>query len=67
MDSYNVSELLYERLVVFIAATTGQGDEPDNMKVSAWCWWRYMYNDMITCRDHVQAAYKVVYWSAIHQ
>ena len=34
MDSYNVSELLYERLVVFIAATTGQGDEPDNMKVS---------------------------------
>ena len=34
MDSYSVSELIYERFVVFVAATTGQGDEPDNMKVN---------------------------------
>lgn len=26
--------LITERLVVLVAATTGQGDEPDNMKVS---------------------------------
>ena len=25
---------MYEPVVVFVAATTGQGDEPDNMKVS---------------------------------
>ena len=24
---------MYEPVVVFVAATTGQGDEPDNMKV----------------------------------
>lgn len=27
---------MYEPLVVFVAATTGQGDEPDNMKVVLW-------------------------------
>ena len=25
---------MYEALVVFVVATTGQGDEPDNMKVT---------------------------------
>lgn len=29
------AQLLYEPLVVFVCATTGQGDEPDNMK-KAW-------------------------------
>ena len=28
--------LLAERLVVFIVATTGQGDPPENMKVRDW-------------------------------
>lgn len=32
MDSYNTSGLLYEPVVVFVCSTTGQGDEPDNMK-----------------------------------
>ena len=27
------ARLVYEPVAVFIAATTGQGDEPDNMKV----------------------------------
>ena len=26
------SRLIYEPVVVFVCATTGQGDEPDNMK-----------------------------------
>ena len=33
MDAYNLAGLIYEECVVFVAATTGQGDEPDNMKV----------------------------------
>ncbi|XP_047113285.1 NADPH-dependent diflavin oxidoreductase 1 isoform X1 [Schistocerca piceifrons] len=32
MDDYPVSQLIYERLVVFVCSTTGQGEEPDNMK-----------------------------------
>nr|QZX63206.1 NADPH-dependent diflavin oxidoreductase 1 [Halisarca dujardinii] len=38
MDEYQISNLLYERLVVFVAATTGQGDEPDSMKK----FWRFL-------------------------
>uniref|UniRef100_A0A1B6IAI2 NADPH-dependent diflavin oxidoreductase 1 n=3 Tax=Homalodisca liturata TaxID=320908 RepID=A0A1B6IAI2_9HEMI len=32
MDDYTVSELIFEQLVVFVCSTTGQGDQPDNMK-----------------------------------
>ncbi|KAF6213266.1 hypothetical protein GE061_010984 [Apolygus lucorum] len=31
MDDFPVTKLLYERLVVFVVATTGQGDPPANM------------------------------------
>ena len=34
MDAYSLPGLVQEESVVFVAATTGQGDEPDNMKVS---------------------------------
>nr|CAG8461794.1 1193_t:CDS:10 [Entrophospora candida] len=32
MDSYNRDNLINEELVIFVCSTTGQGDEPDNMK-----------------------------------
>lgn len=32
MDDYNVLDLINEKCVIFICGTTGQGDEPDNMK-----------------------------------
>lgn len=38
MDDYEVKNLIYEPLVVFIASTTGQGEEPDNMKM----FWRFL-------------------------
>ena len=31
LDKYNIGSLLNEKLVVFVVATTGQGDPPDNM------------------------------------
>lgn len=34
MDDFPISQLLYERLVVFVVATTGQGDPPANMTKS---------------------------------
>nr|XP_026489576.1 NADPH-dependent diflavin oxidoreductase 1 [Vanessa tameamea] len=32
MDDYPISRLIHEEFVLFVCATTGQGDEPDNMR-----------------------------------
>ncbi|XP_034457604.1 NADPH-dependent diflavin oxidoreductase 1 isoform X1 [Hippoglossus hippoglossus] len=39
LDSYNVADLISEPLVVFVCATTGQGEAPDNMKN----FWRFLF------------------------
>ncbi|KAM9327009.1 NADPH-dependent diflavin oxidoreductase 1 [Gastrophryne carolinensis] len=39
LDSYSVGNLIYEPLVIFVCATTGQGDPPDNMKN----FWRFIF------------------------
>ncbi|KAM3600489.1 uncharacterized protein V6R79_024271 [Siganus canaliculatus] len=39
LDNYNVANLISECLVVFVCATTGQGDPPDNMKN----FWRFIF------------------------
>lgn len=38
MDDYPISELVYEQLVIFVCSTTGQGDQPNNMKK----FWRFL-------------------------
>jgi len=38
MDDYDVTNLPNEKFVIFVAATTGQGDPPDNMKN----FWRFL-------------------------
>lgn len=38
MDGYDVKELIHEQIVCFVCSTTGQGDEPDNMKV----FWKFL-------------------------
>ncbi|XP_059612042.1 NADPH-dependent diflavin oxidoreductase 1 [Phlebotomus argentipes] len=38
MDSYDVRNLVDESLVIFVCSTTGQGDEPDNMR----SFWRFL-------------------------
>lgn len=32
MDDYPISKLIHEEFAIFVCATTGQGDHPDNMK-----------------------------------
>ncbi|XP_063792224.1 NADPH-dependent diflavin oxidoreductase 1 isoform X2 [Pseudophryne corroboree] len=39
IDGYNVANLIHEPLVIFVCATTGQGDPPDNMKN----FWRFIF------------------------
>ncbi|KAL8625897.1 hypothetical protein ACOMHN_012489 [Nucella lapillus] len=38
LDDYPVKELITEQFVIFVCATTGQGDPPDNMKM----FWRFL-------------------------
>lgn len=38
LDDYNVLELRNEKCVIFICSTTGQGEEPYNMKL----FWKFM-------------------------
>lgn len=38
MDKYDVRSLISEELVVFVCSTTGQGEEPDNMK----SFWKFL-------------------------
>ncbi|XP_046901451.1 NADPH-dependent diflavin oxidoreductase 1 isoform X1 [Hypomesus transpacificus] len=39
LDSYSVCNLISESLVVFVCATSGEGDPPDNMKN----FWRFLF------------------------
>ncbi|XP_053380905.1 NADPH-dependent diflavin oxidoreductase 1-like isoform X2 [Mercenaria mercenaria] len=38
LDSYDIADLITEKLVVFVCSTTGQGDPPDNMTT----FWRFI-------------------------
>ncbi|RZF48149.1 hypothetical protein LSTR_LSTR009838 [Laodelphax striatellus] len=38
MDEYPIKQLINEPMVVFVCSTTGQGDQPDNMKK----FWRFL-------------------------
>lgn len=38
MDDYRLAQLIEEQIVVFVCSTTGQGEEPDNMKT----FWRFL-------------------------
>ncbi|XP_077986666.1 NADPH-dependent diflavin oxidoreductase 1-like [Glandiceps talaboti] len=38
MDNYSIANLIQEHIVIFVCATTGQGDEPDNMKM----FWKFL-------------------------
>lgn len=38
LDEYSIKNLIFEHYAVFVCSTTGQGDEPDNMKKS----WRFL-------------------------
>nr|CAI5817859.1 unnamed protein product [Callosobruchus analis] len=38
LDEYNVLDLVHEKCVIFICSTTGQGEEPDNMK----SFWKFL-------------------------
>ncbi|XP_053552200.1 NADPH-dependent diflavin oxidoreductase 1 [Bombina bombina] len=56
LDSYNVANLIKEPLVIFVCATTGQGDPPDNMKN----FWRFVFRRNLPQNSLCQMDYAVL-------
>ncbi|XP_008150682.2 NADPH-dependent diflavin oxidoreductase 1 isoform X1 [Eptesicus fuscus] len=56
LDSYPVANLINEPLVVFVCATTGQGDPPDNMK----SFWRFLFRKNLPSTSLCQVDFAVV-------
>ncbi|KFR03211.1 NADPH-dependent diflavin oxidoreductase 1 [Opisthocomus hoazin] len=56
LDSYDVANLISEPLVVFVCATTGQGDPPDNMKM----FWRFLFRKNLPSGSLCQLDYAVL-------
>ncbi|KAM4850692.1 NADPH-dependent diflavin oxidoreductase 1 isoform X2 [Urocitellus parryii] len=56
LDSYAVANLIREPLVVFVCATTGQGDPPDNMKN----FWRFIFRKNLPSTSLCQMDFAVL-------
>uniref|UniRef100_A0A8D2DJR8 NADPH-dependent diflavin oxidoreductase 1 n=1 Tax=Sciurus vulgaris TaxID=55149 RepID=A0A8D2DJR8_SCIVU len=56
LDSYAVANLIREPLVIFVCATTGQGDPPDNMKN----FWRFIFRKNLPSTSLCQMDFAVV-------
>uniref|UniRef100_A0A8C5WM58 NADPH-dependent diflavin oxidoreductase 1 n=1 Tax=Leptobrachium leishanense TaxID=445787 RepID=A0A8C5WM58_9ANUR len=56
LDSFGVANLIHESLVVFVCATTGQGDPPDNMK----SFWRFIFRRNLPQNSLCRMDYAVV-------
>nr|XP_045015660.1 NADPH-dependent diflavin oxidoreductase 1 isoform X1 [Jaculus jaculus] len=56
LDSYAVANLIREPLVIFVCATTGQGDPPDNMKN----FWRFIFRKNLPSTSLCQMDFAVL-------
>ncbi|XP_044295984.1 NADPH-dependent diflavin oxidoreductase 1 isoform X2 [Varanus komodoensis] len=56
LDSFNVAMLIQEPLVIFVCATTGQGDPPDNMQN----FWRFIFRKNLPSTSLCQMDYAVL-------
>ncbi|MEE6504696.1 hypothetical protein FKM82_005296 [Ascaphus truei] len=56
LDGYNVVNLISEPLVIFVCATTGQGEAPDNMKN----FWRFIFRRNLPKNALCQMDYTVL-------
>ncbi|XP_016042948.1 NADPH-dependent diflavin oxidoreductase 1 isoform X2 [Erinaceus europaeus] len=56
LDSYPVVNLINEPLVIFVCATTGQGDPPDNMK----SFWKFLFRKNLPLTSLCQMDFAVL-------
>ncbi|KOB78223.1 U3 small nucleolar ribonucleoprotein component [Operophtera brumata] len=56
MDDYPISKLIHEEFAIFVCATTGQGDEPDNMKR----FWKFLLRKSLPSNSLAKLKFGVV-------
>lgn len=56
MDEYPISRLIKEEFAIFVCATTGQGDEPDNMKR----FWKFLLRKNLPSNSLARLKYGVL-------
>ncbi|CAK1540932.1 unnamed protein product [Leptosia nina] len=56
MDDYPISRLIHEEYALFVCATTGEGDEPDNMK----SFWKFLLRKSLPTNSLVNLKFGVI-------
>ncbi|KAL1138647.1 hypothetical protein AAG570_008709 [Ranatra chinensis] len=56
MDEFDITQLIYQPLVIFVCSTTGQGDQPLNMKN----FWRYLLRKSLPSNSLSEMKFAVV-------
>lgn len=56
MDEYPISELIHEEFAIFVCSTTGQGEEPENMKR----FWKFLLRKNLPATSLSKLRYGVV-------
>lgn len=56
MDDYPISRLIHEEFALFICATTGQGDEPDNMRK----FWKFLLRKSLPSNSLLNLKFGVI-------
>ncbi|XP_033220505.1 NADPH-dependent diflavin oxidoreductase 1 [Belonocnema kinseyi] len=56
MDEYNITNLLFEKLVIFVVSTTGQGEPPTNMKR----FWKFLLRKNLPTNSLIRLKYAVL-------
>ncbi|CAG9569179.1 unnamed protein product [Danaus chrysippus] len=56
MDDYSISKLIHEEFALFVCSTTGQGDEPDNMKR----FWKFLLRKNLPSNSLVKLKFGVI-------
>ncbi|XP_045524664.1 NADPH-dependent diflavin oxidoreductase 1 isoform X2 [Pieris brassicae] len=56
MDDFPISKLIHEQYALFVCATTGEGDEPDNMKA----FWKFLLRKNLPSNSLVNLKFGVI-------
>lgn len=63
MDEYKITQLVNERFVIFVCSTTGQGEEPDNMKN----FWKFMLRKNLPSDSLVNLRQAKLYFKKVEE